>query len=57
MSRLRWVPCTGKINVASLGLRPVEGGKDSDGTPLYIVEAPHKNAVHPGKASENKEGM
>jgi hypothetical protein len=56
MSRLHWVPSTGKLNVASLGYRPVEGGKDSNGTPLYVVEAPHKDAVHPGKASENLEG-
>jgi len=56
MSRLRWVPCSGKINVASLGLTPVVGGKAPDGTPLYVVEAPYKDAVHPGKASESKEG-
>lgn len=57
MAYLRWVPCSGKINVASLGLRPVEGGRDSHGTPLYIAEAPYKDAVHPGRASEDKEGM
>jgi len=56
MSRLRWVPFSGKLHVASLGLQPVEGGRDTDGTPLYIVEAPHNDAVHPGKASENVEG-
>lgn len=57
MSRLRWVPFSGKLNVSSLGYRPVEGGRDSDGTLLYVVEAPHNDAVHPGKASENEEGM
>ena len=57
MSRLRWVPFSGKLNVSSLGCRPVEGGRDSDGTLLYVVEAPHNDAVHPGKASENEEGM
>jgi len=56
MSRLRWVQFSGKLNVASLGLHPVEGGRDSDGTPLYVVEAPHNDAVHPGKASEKVEG-
>lgn len=56
MSRLRWVPCSGKINVAGLGLRPVEGGRAPDGSPLYVVEAPHNDAVHPGYASENKDG-
>ena len=57
MSQLRWVPTSGKINVQSLGLTPVEGGRDSDGTLLYVVEAPHKDAVHPGKASEHTKGM
>lgn len=56
MSQLRWVQCSGKINVASLGLRPVEGGKAPDGSTLYVVEAPHKDAVHPGYANENKDG-
>ena len=57
MSQLHWVPCSGKINVMNLGYQPVEGGRESDGTPLYVVEAPHKDAVHPGKASEKQEGM
>lgn len=58
MTRLRWVSCSGKLNVASLGYRPVESGcRSSNGAPVYIVEAPHNNAVHPGKASEDVEGM
>jgi hypothetical protein len=57
MSRLRWVPCSGKINAANLGYRPVEGGRDADGNLLFVVEAPHNDAVHPGCASESKEGM
>lgn len=55
MSRLQWVPSSGRINVQSLGYRPVDGGNDSNG-PLYVVEAPHKNAVHPGKAGEKLDG-
>jgi hypothetical protein len=58
MTRLRWVASSGKLNVASLGYRPVESGcKSLNGAPLYIVEAPHNEAVHPGKASEDVEGM
>ena len=56
MNRLKWVPVSGRINVASLGYRPVEAGRENDGTPLYIVEAPHKDAVHPGKTSEKLDG-
>ncbi|KAF8964773.1 hypothetical protein BDZ97DRAFT_1814411 [Flammula alnicola] len=56
MNRLRWVPTSGRLNVANLGYRPVEGGRENDGTRLYIAEAPHKDAVHPGKASEKLDG-
>ncbi|KAJ6593684.1 carbohydrate-binding module family 12 protein [Mycena capillaripes] len=52
MNGLRWVDANGPLHVASLGYTPVEGGREDDGTPLYIAEAPHKGAVHPGKASE-----
>ncbi|KAI6021486.1 carbohydrate-binding module family 12 protein [Pisolithus microcarpus] len=34
------------------GARPVEGGREPDGTPQYIAQAPHQKAVHPGKACE-----
>jgi len=56
MNRLCWVPTSGKLNVANLRYRPVEGGRENDGTPLYIAEAPHKDAVHPGKASQELDG-
>ncbi|KAJ7675116.1 hypothetical protein B0H17DRAFT_1161714 [Mycena rosella] len=53
---LRWVDASGRLDVSGLGFRPVEGGREADGTPLYIAEAPHKGAVHPGKASEKLDG-
>ncbi|KAF4598399.1 hypothetical protein EYR38_006801 [Pleurotus pulmonarius] len=56
MRGLVWVATHGKLNVASLGKRPVEGGRENDGTPLYVAKAPHKGAVHPGKASEKLDG-
>ncbi|KAK0438699.1 carbohydrate-binding module family 12 protein [Desarmillaria tabescens] len=56
MRGLRWVDASGRLDVAALGARPVEGGRESDGTPLYIAEAPHKGAVHPGKASSKLDG-
>jgi hypothetical protein len=56
MSRLRWVPASDKINVASLNYRPVETGGSVNGKPLYIAEAPYKDAVHPGKVSEDEKG-
>ncbi|KDR70428.1 hypothetical protein GALMADRAFT_884972 [Galerina marginata CBS 339.88] len=56
MNRLKWVPASGRLNVNSLGYRPVPAGHENDGTPLYIAEAPHKDAVHPGKVSEKLDG-
>ncbi|KAJ2913470.1 hypothetical protein MD484_g6948, partial [Candolleomyces efflorescens] len=52
MNGLRWIPTSGKLNVAALGKTPVDGGVDTDGTPLYVARAQHKGAVHPGKCSE-----
>ncbi|KAJ7502795.1 carbohydrate-binding module family 12 protein [Mycena galericulata] len=56
MNGLRWVDANGVLNVSQLGYRPVEGGKEADGTPIYIAEAPYNGAVHPGKASEKLDG-
>ena len=49
---VRWVPCSGQFNLQALRARPVEGGREPDGTPIYIAQAPHHDAVHPGKACE-----
>lgn len=56
MAGLRWVNTSGHLNLAGLGYRPVEGGRESDGTPIYVAKAPHKGAEHPGKASEKLDG-
>lgn len=56
MNQLVWVQASGTLNIAHLGHRPVEGGRDSKGL-LYIAEAPYKDAVHPGKAAEHFDGM
>jgi len=56
MNGLRWVPAHGKVNVSILGYRPVEGGHEHDGTPLYIIKAMHDGVSHPGKASATLDG-
>lgn len=53
---LRWVSARGRLDVESLGCRPVEGGREKDGTPVYVVRAPYKEAEHPGKTSEKLDG-
>ncbi|KAI9569716.1 carbohydrate-binding module family 12 protein [Boletus coccyginus] len=51
-SAVKWVSCSGKLNVEGLRARPVEGGREPDGSVIYIAQAPYHGAVHPGKASE-----
>lgn len=53
---VRWVQQHGRLNVNSLGGQPVEGGRDKDGSILYIAQAPYKGGVHPGKISEKLSG-
>ncbi|KDQ08953.1 hypothetical protein BOTBODRAFT_540120 [Botryobasidium botryosum FD-172 SS1] len=38
------------------GSNPVEGGKEQDGTPLYIGQAFYENGTHPGKFSQRLGG-
>jgi hypothetical protein len=57
MRGLRWVPFSGRLNVQALGCKPVEGGNENDGTPLYVVKAPFNGFTHPGKTSEKLDGM
>jgi len=53
---VRWASAGHPLNVQSLGARPVEGGREADGTPLFIVQAPYKEGTHPGKTSEKLQG-
>ena len=50
MNALKWVNVEGELNLSYLGARPVEGGKEPSGAPIYIAKAYHKDAEHPGKA-------
>jgi len=54
MHGLRWVPSSGKFHPDRVN--PVDGGRENDGTPLYIARAYYKDAVHPGKTSPNLNG-
>ncbi|KAI0916956.1 hypothetical protein AcV5_007557 [Taiwanofungus camphoratus] len=53
---VQWVDARGRLNLHHLGARPVEGGHEANGTPLFIAKAHHHNAVIPGKASEKLDG-
>ena len=56
MHALRWNECYGRLNVAALPGRPVEGGREADATPLFVAKAPYHGAEVPGKCSERHSG-
>ncbi|KAJ3034880.1 hypothetical protein HDV00_004568 [Rhizophlyctis rosea] len=45
---VRWVGVSG--NAQPNGWSPVEAGKDTDGSPLYIAKADYEGSTQPGKA-------
>ena len=49
---VRWVNFRGRLDLQELAARPVEAGRESNGTPLYVAQCHHNNGVHPGKISE-----
>lgn len=49
---VRWVNFRGRLDLQELGARPVEAGREANGTPLYIAQGHHNNSIHPGKISE-----
>ena len=48
---IRWVSCEGRLEVEKLPGRPVEGGREANGKPLFIAQAYWNRAVVPGKFS------
>ncbi|TFK75337.1 hypothetical protein BDN72DRAFT_512984 [Pluteus cervinus] len=56
MRGLKWVSTSGTLNVANLGYTPVDGGRENNGSKLYVAKAFYKDAVHPGKCSELLDG-
>ncbi|KAI0712432.1 carbohydrate-binding module family 12 protein [Earliella scabrosa] len=46
---VRWVDWEGRVDLGELPGRPVEGGREANGQPLFIAQAEHNRAVVPGK--------
>ncbi|KAI8922354.1 hypothetical protein DFJ77DRAFT_446289 [Powellomyces hirtus] len=53
-SAVRWVDGQGPLK--NLVGKPVEGGREPDGTPIYIGQGHLKNSVRPGKVGANYDG-
>ena len=56
MNHLIWVDTSGPLRLQNLQHRPVEGGREEDGTLIYIAAAFHNDTEHPGKCSEKMKG-
>ena len=53
---VHWVGDRGHLNLQNLNARPVEGGRETDGTPLFVARAPYDNSTQVGKCSERLDG-
>jgi len=50
---VRWVPYSYQLNLRQLGARPVEGGREANGAPLYIARVKYEGGVHAAKVGEH----
>jgi len=48
---------SGRLKPDELGGRLVEGGRENDGTAIFVAQANHKGSVYPGKASARLDGV
>ena len=48
---MHWVEQRGKVDLDELGSRPVEAGRETDGTPLFIAQGLVDGSAQPGKCS------
>jgi len=51
-NNVRWVPVKPPFTVQAISDKLVDGGREADGTPLFIAQAQYENGDHPGKTSE-----
>jgi hypothetical protein len=50
---VRWVPYSSQLNVEELRAKPVEGGKEANGSLLYVARVNYNGGVHPAKCGEH----
>ncbi|GJJ06303.1 hypothetical protein Clacol_000494 [Clathrus columnatus] len=53
---IAWIDVRGKFKPEDLNVRPVEGGHEGNGTPLYIALVNYDGIDIPGKASRDLDG-
>jgi len=50
---IRWVSFSYQLNLEELQAKPVEGGKESNGAPLYVARVQYNGGVHTAKIGEH----
>jgi len=53
---IKWVKCSGQLDLESLGAEAIVGGEDANGNALYIVQAEVDTIVRCGKISTSYDG-
>jgi len=48
-----WVSCSRQLDVQGLGAQPVEGGKEANGSLLYVARVRYEGGLHPAKCGEH----
>ena len=50
---IQWVATSNELNVQELYAKPVEGGREANGSQLYIARVRYDGGVHAAKVGEN----
>jgi len=53
---VKWVRYSSQLNIQQLGAKPVEGGREANGAPLYIARVSYNDGVHTAKIGEHLPG-
>jgi hypothetical protein len=53
---IRWVSYSYQLDLERLGATPVQGGKEANGTPIYIARVKYNDGVHTAKVGEHLPG-
>ena len=53
---MKWVCYSSQLNIQQPGAKPVDGGREANGVPLYIARVRYDGGVHAAKIGEHLPG-
>lgn len=53
---VQWVSFRQQLRLEELGATPVEGGKEANGTLLYVARVRYNDGIHPAKCGTHLPG-